>query len=216
MNLLLIYGFPRGGTSAVAGALSAAGFNLGLVADANTPTPAGRSAYRTFECGDYIRVWKHRKPPGGGPSDQYSPGGFGAFAEYIARRARMAGPQAVKRPGLHLWSCSPEWVDLPVVTLAVRRPIEDSVASNAYRRKTRTESGWAEHLGRMAESMALFESQKPPVHVVNFYDLLADPESSIRGMLEAVEPFTGSPPGGWMIERAVRSVDRRLVVKVPE
>lgn len=177
-RLTVVYGLPRGGTSAVACVLHRTGVDMGRVEGRVKTYPDGTS-YPTYEDAGYL-PFIHRHC-GGRTVRQLEPGDLPALAKYVNGRLRKAWPAGVKMPGMHLWSRVPGWVTLPVATVRVVRPFEDSVASSI---RKAGERNFRANAQEMMESMERFERQRKPDAVVHYYDLLDDTDGVVRRLIQ--------------------------------
>jgi len=208
-KLAVIYGLPRGGTSLVAGILHHAGFDMGDIRGRVKSYPNGES-YPTYEDRGYLpHIHQHTKNK---KVKELVLEDAVALRRYVNRRLIRANgrPAGVKMPGMHLWSAVPDWVNMPVVTIRVVRPLADSVASSVRKNPGTLAAQWESNGLSMLDSMDKFEKQRPPLVTIDFYGFLdgmrMEPDGTICSLLKRLEPETGVPLGGWNIKAAKESV----------
>jgi hypothetical protein len=211
-RVIWIPAVPSSGTSVVAGVLAHLGVDMG-----ETKTMNNARGYAMFED---IEVQMFVFSPNA-PLDRLMNQRI-RFRDYLNFRMwkNPTGRLGVKALATAwIWDEFLDPASLPVETLDVRRPVEDSIVADQERMAARTDRDPEElpatvwqHVGRSAGNAANWAAREmlykfhPPKYSLEFYDLLKDPLKHIEGICGAF----GLEPSDEQIDAALHFVKPQM------
>jgi hypothetical protein len=198
-RLIFVAGTASGGTSAVAGALHHLGVDMGKFLDRNGIR--GYATYEDVQMNDY----KVKDGPG-----------F-RFREYVTLRQSQQTTERIGVKGAaNMWIDDEDPASLEMDVLLVNRPLEDSILSDRRiwaiipeqrpDKAPLTARGFCQRASHVASSFAakdLLRAVMDPVHEIEYYDLLDDPQMEILRLGNAL----GLKHSEEQFQAAVRFVD---------
>lgn len=206
-KLIFIPAVPSSGTSALAAVLMMLGVDMGRFGMELAP-PRG---YTTYEDKDVsLFRWEIE-----GPQDRLMRMRM-RFRDYINYRFVRTPEGPVGAKGLPLyWLQESDPVTLPLVTVDIRRPLEDAIVADVRTLLTaperdpesryRSAYDHASRAGGIAScylgKLLMFEVF-PPVASIDYYELLESPEKNVMRLIEAL----GLEPNEQQVRDAIRVV----------